>query len=363
MPNRIKPQRIVFSLVFGLFMATASTAQLWGPNDLEAAIAAAPDGGVIDLPAGTFDFTNDWNPPNPLGKSLTFRGTGHTVLQGHAAERFLRSRADIAIEGIELQDFAVGVYLTPDSGQTIRASFERVRFVGIDTGIWALGHANANTGLESFVVRDCEFENGLWGIDVRLPTYRNVHIESNTFTDFQDRGVNLGSTLYDPDENRSQIFVHNNTVRRVGAGSIIQPIGIIVHGNHCFLTSNYVEQVNADAGGEAAGLYTKCMYSKVLGNTVVDSSASFLAAFNGAITIKGKERNETNGPFGFGAMVANNHVIFNDKSRPTRISVKIHADWVHVHGNISEHASQATFISLPSIGNHVTVDDEVLWNP
>ncbi len=364
MTTKFRNLTTLFTLFVGLLVATQASAQLWGPNDLEAAIAAAPDGGVIDLPPGVFDFTTDWNPPTPLTKSLTFRGTGHTVIKGNASERFLRTRSDIALEGIELQDFEVGVYFTPDSGEALRARFERVRFVGIDIGLHALGHANADTGFESLIVRDCEFSDGLWGIDVRLPTYRNVYLEANTFTDFVDRGVNLGNTLYDPDENRAQIYIRNNTVKRVGAGSTIQPIGIIVHGNYCFLSENFVEDVNADGAGESAGLYTKCKYSKVLGNTVVNSSRSNTLAFNGAITIKGKERSETNGPFGYGAMVANNTIVFTDLSRPRRVAVKIHADWVHVHGNINENESHATFHALPALPlPEIDVHDEVLWAP
>lgn len=77
------------------------------------------------------------------------------MLRGNPVERCLRIRADIALDGIDLQDFEFGVYLNPDNGQTIRASFERVRFVGIDKGIWAPGSLNADTGPESLVVRDC----------------------------------------------------------------------------------------------------------------------------------------------------------------------------------------------------------------
>lgn len=328
---------------------------------------------VIELPPGTYDL-GVWNFPF-FTHPLTLRGSGRTALVVNSSSpggtttparsyRFMHTNSDLTLENLELRNFSNGIKVQPDAGTVSEVVLRNVTFVNMGQGLFSQGpNGNLDTGLSRFEVRDSTFRGVDRPIDVNTATLQDVRIEDNRFTDVASIAVALGNAAYDPDERRSKIVVRGNFIEHVdGAADLaVKPFrsGVFLHGNFCFVQDNYIREVPSPAGGWSAGIYTKCMYSKVTENTIFDAGGAFEDQ-NGAITIKGKERDETTGAFGFGALVSGNHIIFRDTSATHRVGVKVHAGYAYVTDNVVENATFAT--QVVGVAN-VTIDDEETSDP
>ncbi len=329
---------------------------------------------VIELPPGTYDLGN-WQFPF-FTHSMTIRGSGRTALVVNSSapggattpvrdHRFMHTNADLTLENLELRNFSKGIKIQPDAGTLREVVLRNVSFVNMDLGVFSQGpNSNLDTGLSRFEIRDSVFREVDAPVEVNTATLQNVRIEDSRFVDVSGVAIAIGNAAYDPDERRSKIVVRGNFIEHVN-GAEVNPApaapyrgGLFVHGNFCFVQDNYIRDVPPPAGGWSAGIYTKCMYSKVTENTIFDAGGAF-ASQNGAITIKGKEREEITGAFGFGALVSGNHVIFRDTSPTHRIGVKVHAGYAYVTDNVVENATFATQV----VGvTDVTIDDGTTSN-
>ena len=280
---------------------------------VRAAINAAPAGSVVYIPSGSYNLAT-WTVLT-VSKRLWIRGdgAGNTILTGTTGNSFISYTENLRVSDLTLTSWSTVLDCSAVTGVITQVLFENLRITSFNRAIYGNG-STASTGIRGFVVRNCHIETGTsYGIFLNVPIMERVHILQNVIKDVVQRSIDLGGNSLVFADDRGNYVIDGNIVdgcTAVGASAI----AVIVYGWRATITNNVVKNVSRDSptASDCDGIYTKCRYSVVANNVLVDAGQA-----EGFINIKGGARDETvSQPYGFSVIVSNNMLV-DTQTSPT----------------------------------------------
>jgi len=283
-------------------------------NAILAAIAATPDGGRLHLANGIYKLAT-WT-LQTINKviSLTGDGIGNVIVKGpSSAISFLSLTKNFVCSGITFDTWNVILDFSAVSTIIDEVRIEHSEFKNYVKGIYGT-NAVSNTGVRGFIARYNRFTNGSSSaIFLNLPIMEQMYICNNRIKDCVSRGIDLGGNSLVYADERGEYIIQNNIVDGVTeVGNTA--IAIIAYGWRAIITGNIVMNVSIPADLQATncnGIYTKCRYSIISNNILVDAGQA-----EGFINIKGGARDETVvQPYGF-SIVCTNNILLDTQVNP-----------------------------------------------
>ncbi len=177
-------------------------------------------------------------------------------------------------------------------------------------------------GFRNLTIRGCRITSGLRdAILLNMPVMERISVTNNIIVNCVGKGIDCGGNALALADVRGEYVIEGNVIEGVtnvvptgtgGAGTAGgyvtgAVIAIICYGWRATITNNIVKDVNklVPTDSDCDGIYTKCRYSVVANNVLVDAGQA-----EGFINIKGGARNETVAqPYGYSVTVVNNTLV------------------------------------------------------
>lgn len=230
------------------------------------------------------------------GTFLTNNGSGKVTVSGLALtgfdDQFVFSGTDIEMELVGNESYSnTGNFVTHTNQAT-------------DTISLLAAHRNH--------IHDNSGSGKVCGFRLNVDEFDTIRVTGNIIEDLTStgdycRGVFAGNIAVADGSSLGAVFVDGNVIRRLtGAGEVQS---VMVGGQDVFVNGNLCHTTTQTGAADTEGIYTKALRGRVHGNTVVDCGDDAGGVGSGsAITIKGKRRDESGAPFGYGMRVTDNHV-------------------------------------------------------
>lgn len=223
-------------------------------EDLQTRISAAPEGSVIQLPAGVY--------PGPLliDKPVTLRGTGRTVIDGAGRGTVITVRApDVLLENLAIQNSGDSL-LFEDSGIRLEGVRATVRGCAIDNVLFGIYLAKASDALiEDNDIRGKDIDISRRGDLIRLWYCDRALIRGNRLAEGRDTVLwfSDGSVV---ENNVIQTgryglhFMYTNQARVTGNVFINNSVGAYLMYSKQVLVENNRFENNRGPSGAGVGL-------------------------------------------------------------------------------------------------------------
>ena len=272
------------------------------------AINAAPDKGIVYFPQGTYKLTT-WSVLTP-GKVLTFLGDGQqrSILTATTGKVFVSVTKDFRVRGLTFDTWNYPFDLSPLTTAINYASFDDYEVTNSVRGIYG-SNTNAGAGVRDFSVRNSRITNMTsYGIYLNLPVVEDASVENTHIKGTIERGIQFGNNTVAYSADRGRYVVRNCVVDSVTGTGSQSAEGILLYGWRAVVDGNFVRAVyksDNPTGTDAEGIYTKCRFSRITNNILVDAGQS-----EGMINIKGTARGETptTSPWGYAVLVEGNFI-------------------------------------------------------
>lgn len=328
-----------------------------------AAIDAAPAGGTIYFPSGTYELTTWATAGKTITKDLRFLGTRFSTCNSAITKTFLDIQANLDVEGMSFTGWNFvfslnGLTGTIDHVTLVNCTSDgHVKFLE-----WA-APPNDTSLCDSIEVAGCKLQNG---------TNNNIHISngtnrpefnhcliSNNVFDGGHRAVSIGT---DPAAGLTQnkwkrVTIEGNSITNMGGVGIDTPAAIMVQATRVLIDGNNIHNVTGGTT-EKWGVYTKATYQTVTGNIITNIADGGVAG--SGIRLKGAYRSftpTTGVAFGFNNVISGNIVEDCD------LAVRIEGDATIISDNTFENIA-GNFIATAGADvliDHIAVIDNIFW--
>jgi hypothetical protein len=282
-----------------------------------AAIAAAPDFSQVHFAAGTY-ILSTWA-VQTISKTLWFTGDGigKTVIKGSAGVGFVSIIKNFHSSDItwdtwqDVLDFSNVVSILD------QIIVDRCEFKNYRRGVYA-NSAVGGIGMSNVLVRKCRFITATsHAVFFNMANLDEIRVQDCYIKDCVERGITMGNNTLVFADLRGNYIVTGNIIDGVTRAGAFAADAILCIGWRALITNNIVRNVHHVSLPEASdceGIYTKCRYSVISHNILIDAGQE--EAF---INIKGGARNEgITQPWGFSVICANN-IIIDTQVNPTKI--------------------------------------------
>lgn len=268
------------------------------------------------------------------------------LLTGDPADTFLVWDIGYSLElsGIAATGFSKFVHFNTLNAAVPLLSVEDCNFYSLaHSAFFADKNEIGDSGELSCVnIGRCVFTSVPRAIALALDIISDAHIYYNKFKTIEFVAVRLGHTTYDNQNTWSRFVVHGNTIQDIVTAENESNYGIIVYGYSASITDNKIEnQTNGD-DNDSESIYTKCRYSSIIGNTIIDGGRG--EAF---INIKGASRSVVTQPQGYSVVCMGNTL----KCSSTHMNlhavagIALATDDVLVANNLFEGFNQSAIVS------------------
>lgn len=258
---------------------------------------------------------------------VTFLGSSATPLPNPVFD----VRASIRLKGITFMNMGrVLDYRNLADGQVLDYLFiEDCRFDNVWSPVYSYNSFPA-AGFNEVVLRRNDVTNVVRGFYLERNKINSAKVHDNSITNIADRqAILLGSVADSSFQNSvQQVNVEGNVIKNVSGTNAAN--GIMVGGLRAIISGNHVENVsqNSDPRDDSEGIYTKCRYSVISNNILVNAGRR-----EGMINIKGRGRADMDAPQGFAVICANNQLYCTEQGMR---GIHIQTDDVLVSGNMLE---------------------------
>lgn len=329
------------------------------------AISAVPANGRLHFANGTY-LLSTWT-VQTLAKViwLSGDGMGQTIIKGTSGASFLSVTANFKCSGVTFDTWSTTINFSSVSTVLDQVRIEDIEIKNYNRGIYG-NSATAGVGLRRFVVQGCHFTTSTsYAIFINLDIIDRARITKNTIKNCVQHAISLGNNTLVFADDRGSYLVDGNLIDGVtgpSPGSAVEGIDCI--GWRAMIVDNEIRNVSrgAPTDSDANGIFTKCRYSVISNNLLVDAGQT--EAF---INVKGGARNETViQPYGFSVIVANN-MLLDTQSNPTlggggkkTSGIKIATSEVLVANNIFQGFTNEAITSDSDVGSDSPVHNIVI---
>ncbi len=306
-----------------LALALAAQAPAWteSAEELQARIDATEAGGTLVLAAGRY------GAPVTLSKPITLRGSGHVVLDAHGAGDVLLVRApDVTVEGLELRGFGDQV---DRENSALLAS-----------------------GAARLVVKDCVFEDVLFGISLKAAP--DSRVSGNTIRAKALPQPRRGDAISLWQASRT--VVEDNVV--IGSRDVV-----VWYSDDVLLRGNRV------SGGRYGMHFMYSSRNVLEDNVLVDNSVGAFLMYSTDLTMRRNVLARNDGPSGFGIglkdmdglLVEDNLIVDNRVGLHLDNSPMARGVTHHIRGNVFAY-NDVGIAFLPNVKSNRFTENTFLEN-
>ncbi len=274
------------------------------------------------------------------------------LLTGDSADTFLVWDIGYSLElsGIAATGFSKFVHFNTLNAAVPLLSVEDCDFYTLDhSAFYADKNEIGDSGELSCVnIGRCVFTSIPRAISLGLDIISDAHIYYNKFKTIEFVAIKLGHTTYANQNTWSRFVIHGNTIEDIVTTENESNYGIIVYGYSASITDNKIEnQTNGD-DNNSESIYTKCRYSSIIGNTIIDGGRG-----EAYINIKGASRSNVNHPQGYAVVCTGNTLKCSNghMNLHTVAGINISTDDVLVAHNFLEGFNESAIVTNNSAYN------------
>lgn len=277
-----------------------------------AAFDAAQTANIpVYFPPGTYDLSS-WTPYLLANESLTVVCDPGVIIQSDGATDFIRcgTNASLKWTGGRITNFAFG--LVPLYGSTGGNIFI-VDGVEIDTCTRGICDSGTNSGeVTHFEVKNCKIHDcDIMGIVLRSIDIRYCRVVANEiynlggdYTGVWGIAIGVATDVV----SSGNILIEGNFVHDIASTSLSasEVGGIHSYCEYTKILGNTVENVTATTGTDAEGIYGKVRWAVISNNVITNAGEGG----EGFLTVKGEERAGVGGEaWGYQVLISNNQII------------------------------------------------------
>lgn len=295
--------------------------------------AAAGGAAVVGQPGATYLCTS-WSPYSATS-AIAILGFGCTIKGPASTVNFLKSTANLRVEGVTFDRWASAIYnLAADSGSQTDVRILRNVFTNCTDVCISLQRP-----IENYWIDENRFLSNTGGYAIRVGT--NTYADQDTWQKGQ---------------------IHGNTFKSQSASGSTSCAAMLIYGRDGTITKNIIDGVQGD-GGEGWGIYTKLRSGVIAFNELQNINSTSNGDVVG-INIKGAPRSITSsGVQGFQVLCFGNHVKSVGVLGVKGAGIRAQTDDVSVYGNTVEEAGLAAYVTDDSNGysDHSFDDNRARW--
>ncbi|MEJ2070466.1 MAG: hypothetical protein P8X58_08685 [Syntrophobacterales bacterium] len=310
----------------------------WGSNadafkhTLSAGMAS---GKPLILTQASYDLSSGYSAVTLTGNLRMRAADGvHPTITGNTFTDFVTMAGySLDVEGIKWDTWDYVFNFSPLTVEVPEIRVHNCKFSNLASGALTGDNYNEGSQVSNMSVSDCLFDTMKWAIRIRARTIYNVKVNNNHFENIAKRGVCLGSDAYEYDDTRTTYRIAGNTFKNITTDVDENINAILVYGYSGDISGNLIDTVESGGTSTAAGIYAKCRYNSIRGNTVIDGG------YQAFISMKGD-------PIGSGAseVLGHSQVCVGNKLKSTSSyeashstgGILINSDHILVQGNILE---------------------------
>jgi hypothetical protein len=333
----------------------------WGSDSaaFSAALSAAlASGQTVLLGQTAYNLSSGWSAKTLTGNLKMRAKGGKPTITGAAGVNFATAGAySIDVEGIKWDTWLDVFNFTSLTGAMPYLRVHNCEFTNLASGALYGVTAGAGSAISRADITNNIFNTMLRGVGLQVRGLADIHLSGNTFLNIGYRGIQLGWSDYAYQEAWSRYVVQGNTFKNIVTADNVGNHAILLYGYSASIADNKIENVVNGNDSDSEGIYIKCRYATITGNTVIDGGRG--EAF---INIKGDERGVTSGPQGFAVVCAHNNLKSSAayESGHSTSGINISNDDVLVQGNVLEGfnrspiATNATeYDNIQILDNHI----------
>lgn len=282
-----------------------------------AAIAAAPDFSQVHFAAGTYNLAT-WT-RQTISKTLWFTGDGTdaTLIKGAAGTDFLTFLKNFHITDIAFDTWRDVLDFSNVVSVIDKIIVDRVNVKNYRRAVYANSPVGG-VGMSWVLVRDCKFITATsHAVFFNMAILDQIRVQDCYIKDCVERAITMGNNTLLFADDRGDYMVDGNVIDGVTRASTSAADAILCIGRRAIITKNIVMNVHHVSDPQASdceGIYTKCRYTEITHNILVDAGQE--EAF---INVKGGARNEgITQPWGFSVICAHN-ICIDTQVNPTKI--------------------------------------------
>ena len=307
------------------------------------AIAALPAKSTLFVPAGTWNLST-WT-AQTLTKEVRLIGAGPQAtiirVRGSASEGFLKPTKNISVHSLTIDSCGTAFDFSSVATLLDHVTFEDVEITNSKRGIYG-SNTTAGAGVLNMRVVRCRIENMTqYGIYMILPMLADAQILDNRVRRVTERGIQFGNNTLAYAADRGRYVIRGNIVDSVTAIYPKSAVGILAYGWRAIIESNQIRDVFKDDsllspdldGTDAEGIYTKCRFTTIAHNVLVDAGQS-----EGFINVKGMARTEVavTSPYGYAVLVSDNVLIDTGTTGRKTKGIKVACSEAQITNNYIE---------------------------
>lgn len=310
-------------------------------NSVLAAITATATGNRLYFPTGTYKLST-WT-VQTINKvfSVIGDGIGNSIIKGTIGNSFFSCTKDIEVSGLTFDTWGTVFDFSSVSTILENVYIHDIEVKNYNRGLYA-SSATVGIGISNLKIFHNKFKSGLqYPIYFSLAKLEEVQIINNKSQGSTQRGINLGNNTEAFANDRGLYTITGNTIDSVTAIQPNSSLGIAVYGWRAIIEGNTIRNVYKTSDSltvdldatDANGIYTKCRFTTIAHNVIVDGGQS--EAF---INVKGIARDETatTSPKGYGVVVDGNILIDTGTTGRLTKAVKMACSEVKVVNNYIE---------------------------
>ncbi len=216
-----------------------------------------------------------------------------------------------------------------------------------------------NTELKDVRIQDNNCHDCGSGFVMTSNRIGNAVATGNTFKDFSRSGtifcLIFGDNNTSDQDNRGDYIVSNNVFENIISTSLTaETHAIICFGLRASIVGNIVCTLNNAGITGAEAIYTKCRFSTIAANVVENGGYSL----NGAISIKGQDRDGSGAPFGYGCSVTGN--VIRATGTDNSVGIFLQNESIICSGNYLEGNTNYDIVVATTNGSAVNVSNNVI---